>query len=145
MFLGNGARAHLCSVFHFAAATATLLAARHSAARRSSARRRARAPVRHAARRLLARPVPVPLATAALDSTAAAAPSSTAAPARAPACCSVAPPPPSARPPRHRSPSLHRFVASGKYFRVFVFIFLLNILTSESQLILNRRKLCQLG
>jgi hypothetical protein len=56
MFLGNGARARLCSVFHFAAAAATLLAAR-----RSSARRRARAPapispVRHAAHRLLARP-----------------------------------------------------------------------------------------
>jgi hypothetical protein len=59
--------------------------------------------------------------------------------------CSGAPPQPSARPPRHRRPSLNRFVASGNYFRVFVFIFLLNILTSESQLILNRRKLCQLG
>jgi hypothetical protein len=50
-------------------------------------------------------------------------PLATAAPARAPACCSVAPPPSAALAPRHRRPSLHRFVASGNYFRVFVFIF----------------------
>jgi hypothetical protein len=63
MFLGNGARTRLCSVFHFAATAATLLTARRSVARCSTARHRARAPaccssVRHAARRLLARPAP---------------------------------------------------------------------------------------
>jgi hypothetical protein len=140
VFRKRCARACLCSVFHFAAAATTLLAAR-----RSSARRRARAPapissVRHAARRLLARHRPGlhrhrrpgPCARLLLGRPATAG-------------CSGAPPQPSARPPRHRRPSLHRFVASGNYFRVFVFIFLLNIITSESQLILNRRKLCQLG
>jgi hypothetical protein len=118
--------ARLCSVFHFATAAATLLAARRSAARRSTARRRARAlaccsPVRHVARLLLARSrPPVPLATAAPDSTVAATP------ARAPACCSVAPPPLAARAPR-RSRLLGRPATAARRFTVSS----LQVITSE--------------
>jgi hypothetical protein len=107
------ARARLCSVFHFAAAAATLLTAH-----RSTARCRARALAcyslaRHAARRLLARLAPArparhrhpglhrrpgPCARLLLVRPATAG-------------CSSASPQLSARPPRHRRPSLHRFVA----------------------------------
>jgi hypothetical protein len=147
VFLGNGARAPvsvpssilqppplLCSpltVPPLAAPPLAVARAPRPAARRSTTPLAGCSPA--------PRP-PVPLATAA--------------PARAPACCSVALPPPAARAPRH-SRLLGRPATAARRFTVsslqvitsgcLYLFFLLNILTSESQLILNRRKLCQLG
>jgi hypothetical protein len=161
-FLGNGARP---SLFHFPAA-ATLLAGPPLAAPPPVA-----GPQRHPARpgQLLAGCSPVRHACCSPRARPSRSPPPPR-PARPPAArsprhrrllgrpdtagCSAASLPPATRAPR-RSRLLGRPATAARRVTVssiqvttsecLYFIFLLNILTSESQLILNRRKLCQLG